>query len=173
MSTRLQLLHMKKLHIPAVVEISRACQLPAWSADTFERELILDRRDYLIAISNGRVLGFGGMMYVLEDAHLTVIGVHPEARRSGIATVLLAKLLENAWRAKCSGATLEVRVDNRGAQSLYRRFGMTVDGVRPKYYEDGGDAAIMWHRAITDPGAVRLRRRLARLSRERWNEMSC
>ncbi len=173
MSPRLQLRQMTRQHIPEVVEISRACHLPAWSADTFERELILDRRDYRVAIVEGRVLGFGGMMYVLDDAHLTVVGVHPACQRRGIAMLLLARLFHNARDAACTGVTLEVRVDNRGAQSLYRRFGMTVDGVRPKYYEDGGDAAIMWRRGIGEREEARLHRRLERVARHRWNEISC
>lgn len=173
MSARLQLRRMTHRHIPAVVNISTACQLPAWSADTFERELVLERRNYLVALAGGHVLGFGGMMYVLDDAHLTVIGVRPAHQRQGIAMMLLARLFRNARLAQCAGATLEVRVDNRGAQSLYRRFGMTVDGVRPKYYEDGGDAAIMWHRAISEPEATQLHRHLERRGRERWSAISC
>lgn len=173
MSQRLQLRRMTHRHIPAVVGISTACRLPAWSADTFERELALERRNYLVAIAGGHVLGFGGMMYVLDDAHLTVIGVQPARQREGIAMMLLARLLRDARLAQCAGATLEVRVDNRGAQSLYRRFGMTVDGVRPKYYEDGGDAAIMWHRAIAEPEAMKVHRRLERRGRARWSQQPC
>lgn len=173
MSGRLMLRRMTAHHIDSVVRLSEACELPAWSADTFVRELQLERRDYRVAVLRRRSIGFGGMMTVLDDAHLMVMGVDPAFRRRGVAVLLFGSLLEAARKDGCQSVTLEVRVENRAAQALYRRFGMTAEGVRPRYYEDGTDAVIMWHRDIRERSSVQLHRRLVRRARAQWNASEC
>ena len=72
------------------------------------------------------------------------VATHPQERRMGHASRLLAHVLEYARRAACRLVTLEVRRSNEAAQRLYRRFAFKAVGIRPKYYvDDQEDAVIM------------------------------
>ena len=103
-------------------------------------------------------MGYGGLLFTPDDAHVTNIAVHPEWQRRGIATDLL---LELAWKARereCQALTLEVRMSNTPAQELYRRFGFVPAGVRKKYYENVEDAMVMWcHEVSSFEYGARLR----------------
>jgi ribosomal-protein-alanine N-acetyltransferase len=106
----------------------------------------VENRRYTVATFAGRVVGYLGLMFVLDDEmHINTIGVVPGYERRGIATALL----EDGWReARSRGvqrATLEVAVSNHAAQALYRRFHFAPVGVRRNYYErTGEDAIVMW-----------------------------
>ncbi len=92
-----------------------------------------------------RVLGFAGMWVMLDEAHITTIGVVPELRRRSLGELLFVTLVEEAIRRRARWVTLEVRVSNYGAQTLYEKYGFTRQGVRKRYYSDNGeDAHIMW-----------------------------
>ena len=78
------------------------------------------------------------------------VAVDPSRRRRGVASALLAEMLERAGHGQ-GRYTLEVRTSNEGAIDLYRRFGFTAAGTRRRYYQDTGeDALIMW-RVPADP----------------------
>lgn len=101
-------------------------------------------RLYLIARMGNEIVGYGGLLLVGDDAHITTLAVSPAWQRRGVATELL---LELAWEArvrKFAALTLEVRHTNFAAQDLYRRFGFAPAGVRKKYYENTDDAIVMW-----------------------------
>ena len=96
---------------------------------------------------------------MVDEAHITTFGVHPEWRRqgSGAAAARLADLGSSCGAARM---TLEVRVGNHAAQELYRRFGFNVAGRRARYYtDDGEDAFVMTTPALAGPGCRRHRRR--------------
>ena len=90
------------------------------------------------------VVGYAGLMFVVDEAHVTNIVVHPEHRRTGIATRLLGRLAAAAIERGCRAWTLEVRASSTGAQELYRAFGFVPVGVRTRYYEGTEDAIVMW-----------------------------
>ncbi len=94
---------------------------------------------------DGRIVGFAGMWHMFEEAHVTTIGVDPGHRGRGLGELLLVSLIDQALSRKASWMTLEVRVSNESAQSLYRKYGFTVQGTRKRYYSDNNeDAYIMW-----------------------------
>jgi ribosomal-protein-alanine N-acetyltransferase len=98
------------------------------------------------------IAGFAGMWVMYEEAHVTTIGVDPAYRGQGFGELLLVALFDEAIRRNASLLTLEVRVSNRVAQLLYEKYGMSVQGTRPRYYTDNGeDAYIMWSRSLRDP----------------------
>ena len=98
------------------------------------------------------ILGFGGMWVMLDEAHITTIGVVPELRRRSLGELLFVTLVEEAIRRRARWVTLEVRVSNQGAQALYEKYGFTRQGVRKRYYSDNGeDAYIMWSPELTNP----------------------
>lgn len=137
---------MRRWHLGAVRAIEASVYSRPWSARVFASELAQgDSRIYLVAVRGRRVLGYSGMMLVGGEAHITTVVVHTQARRQGIGTALVARLLTSARRRGFEAATLEVRAGNSPAQDLYRRFGFAPVGVRPRYYEDTHeDAIIMW-----------------------------
>jgi ribosomal-protein-alanine N-acetyltransferase len=98
------------------------------------------------------ILGFGGMWVMLDEAHITTIGVTPEQRGRSLGELVFATLIEEALRRRARWVTLEVRVSNAGARGLYEKYGFTSQGVRKRYYSDNGeDAYIMWSPPLDEP----------------------
>jgi len=92
----------------------------------------------------GRIIGYAGMWLMVDEAHITTIAIRNEWRGRGLGELLLASLLEMAMELGVERATLEVRVTNDTAQSLYRKYGFDRAGLRPRYYSDNNeDAYIM------------------------------
>lgn len=91
------------------------------------------------------ILGFGGMWNMLDEAHITTIGVLPEQRGRSLGELLFLTMIDEAIRRHSRWVTLEVRVSNESAQALYEKYGFTRQGLRKRYYSDNGeDAHIMW-----------------------------
>ncbi len=136
------------------VEVSPA----PWSASLFADELQGDGLDrhWLVTELAGQVVGFGGLMIVADEAHIMNVAVDPRHQRTGVAARLVAGLLLEAGDRGSIAATLEVRVSNLAAKALYRRFRFEEAGIRPRYYPDGEDAAIMWAHRIYDAQYRRL-----------------
>lgn len=111
-----------------------------------------DNRFHLVAESDSEVVGHAGLMVVADEGHVTTVAVHPDVQGGGVGTCLLAGLCRAAVAAGLASMTLEVRVSNEAAIGLYRRFGFAPAGVRPRYYADRDeDALIMWLHDIGDP----------------------
>jgi ribosomal-protein-alanine N-acetyltransferase len=131
--------------VPAVLEIERLSFSSPWPAYAFEHELSANRlARYIVSRLDGRVVGFAGIWLMVDEAHITTFGVHPEHRRRGIGRRMLLRLAELAVELGAVRMTLEVRVSNTAAQALYGSFGFRIAGRRPNYYsDDGEDAFIM------------------------------
>jgi ribosomal-protein-alanine N-acetyltransferase len=151
---------MRRRHVSRVLEIERVSYPKPWTMTVFHDELDqvgIGHRHYLVARSGRSVLGYGGLMFVADEAHVTNIAVHPDHRRGGIATRLLSDLADVAITRGCQAWTLEVRASSRGAQELYRAFGFAPAGIRARYYEGREDAIVMWCHDIQSPAyAARL-----------------
>jgi len=107
---------------------------------------------YLVARAVERVVGFGGIWLMVDEAHITTFGVHPEWRRRGVGRQLLLALAQLSVEMRAARMTLEVRAGNQAAQELYRRFGFIVAGRRARYYtDDGEDALVMTTPALAGP----------------------
>lgn len=137
---------MRRRHLRQVLRIDHAVYPRPWSLALYLRELsTTEGRSYLVARRGSDVVGYAGVMAILEDAHITTVAVTPAHQRRGIATRLLLVLLREALALGAERVTLEVRASNRGAQALYSRFGFAPSGVRKAYYADNReDAVIMW-----------------------------
>jgi ribosomal-protein-alanine N-acetyltransferase len=135
---------MRLADIPAVLEIERLSFSSPWPAFAFEQELTANRlAHYRVARVDGRVVAFAGIWLMVDEAHVTTFGVHPDHRRRGIGRLLLLHLAEAAIELGSSRMTLEVRVSNAAAQALYRSFGFRVSGRRIAYYSDDGEDALV------------------------------
>ena len=132
--------------VPDLLEIEVA-QFP----EPWTRSMMLDEisnaetRRYTVAVEDKKIIGYLGVMFVMDELHVNTIGTLPGYEGRGVAT----SLMNDAWAvAKEKGvhrATLEVAVSNTRAQELYFRFGFSPVGVRKNYYErTREDALILW-----------------------------
>jgi [ribosomal protein S18]-alanine N-acetyltransferase len=156
---------MRRRHVGQVLVIERASYPKPWTTTVFHDELDqvpTGHRHYIVAKLGRTVVGYAGLMFVADEAHVTNVAVHPEHRRHGIATRLLLTLAHKAIQRGCVAWTLEVRASSTGAQALYRSFGFVPAGVRAKYYENTEDAIVMWCHDIQEPAYAE---RLAALER--------
>ena len=136
--------------VASVLEIEQRVYLQPWSEAIFRNELGQPQRSYIVAVDDEQnVVGYGGVLLLGEDAHITTIAVDGSARGHRLGTRLMLELVEAALKHRAQHLTLEVRSSNRRAQSLYGRFGMAPVGVRKNYYIDE-DALIMWVNNIND-----------------------
>jgi ribosomal-protein-alanine N-acetyltransferase len=129
-----------------VMEIERLAFKAPWSRQVFIEELDRDwaHVDVLRDRPGGRVHAFVNYWLVRDEVHVLNVATHPEARRHGYASILLGHVIDFAARAACRYVTLEVRRSNQGAIRLYRKFGFRPVGIRPNYYvEDQEDAVVM------------------------------
>lgn len=135
--------------VPEAVELEAVNQPQPWTEDVFNDELVAENRSYLVAHDDGLV-GFGGVMLLDDEAHMTNLFVSQSHRRLGIGYQLVRTLIETSISQGARHLTLEVRSRNLPALQLYSRFGMAPVGARPGYYGDD-DALIMWVHDIDRP----------------------
>ena len=129
--------------LPAVISIERRSFPTPWSLAMFVLELSKPSGTCLAASAGGQLAGYVICSRYDQVWHLMNIAVAPEQRGSGVAGQLMRRLIEESQGAL--PFTLEVRVSNRRAIGMYERFGFRSAGVRPRYYHDNGeDALIMW-----------------------------
>ena len=112
-----------------------------WKPLNLKSELENISSKYIVAKEGNTIVGFAGIWFSVDDAHITNIVVRKDFRNKGIGSLLLERLIE---LAKCKTAlTLEVNVKNKIAQKLYLKYGFEILGIRKKYYNNTDDAIIM------------------------------
>ena len=143
--------------LPVIVDLERAIYPQPWSEGIFTDELSRHDRVYVVAETAEEIVGFGGLMLIDDDAHVTTLAVRPDSRHRGLGTKLMLQLIHAGLERGSRNLTLEVRSSNTSAQRLYQKFDMTAVGMRKHYYRDD-DAVIMWVTDIDGPHyAERLR----------------
>jgi [ribosomal protein S18]-alanine N-acetyltransferase len=137
---------MRRRHVRAVLRIEQQVYPRPWTMSLFLSELALrSSRAYFVARVGREVVGYGGLMLSADDGHITTLAVDPRWQRRHIASRLLLVLAREAIARETRSLTLEVRLSNRPAQELYRKFGFAPVGVRKNYYaETNEDALVMW-----------------------------
>jgi [ribosomal protein S18]-alanine N-acetyltransferase len=129
--------------LPAVISIERRSFPAPWSLAMFVLELSKPSGICLAATEDGELLGYLVCSRYDRVWHLMNVAVAPDRRRRGVASRLIARLIEEGGGQL--PFTLEVRVSNREAIAMYEGLGFRSAGVRPRYYQDNGeDALIMW-----------------------------
>jgi ribosomal-protein-alanine N-acetyltransferase len=132
--------------LDAVMEIERLSFKSPWSRQVFSEELSRSwaHVDIVRRTATGRIVAFCNYWLVADEVHLLNVATHPQERNEGHASRLLAHVIDYARLAACRLVTLEVRRSNESAQRLYRRFAFKAVGVRPRYYvDDNEDAVVM------------------------------
>ena len=134
---------MAQSHIDAVAALEQACFSEPWSVAALAEELDNPPAVFRVAVEGDTALGYVGMHHVLDEGFITNVAVSPNARRRGVARALLADLAAYGAAHSLYRITLEVRVSNAAARTLYESEGYKLDGVRPKFYSHPTeDAAI-------------------------------
>jgi ribosomal-protein-alanine N-acetyltransferase len=92
---------------------------------------------------DGKIIGMLVAWFLVDEAHIATIAVHPDHQRQGIATKLLNHMLRSMSQEGAVTSFLEVRESNTAARELYRRFGFEETGRRKDYYKDNNEDAIL------------------------------
>jgi ribosomal-protein-alanine N-acetyltransferase len=123
-----------------------------WSLDGYRREWESAKGFLLGLRDNDGLRGVGAFWQILEEAHITLLMVHPQYRGRGWGRLLLLALLAEARRRQLERATLEVRASNQVARDLYFSLGFRLAGTRKNYYDDPAeDAQILWLNGLQTP----------------------
>lgn len=137
---------MRDEDIDAVLVVENQSFSTPWSRKAFEEEICSnDLAHYLVVEEAGQLVGYAGFWLVVDEAHVTNVALLPECRGRGLGTLLLEHMIAAAKMLGAVSMTLEVRPSNTAARSLYSRRGFVERGIRPNYYAElGEDALIMW-----------------------------
>jgi [ribosomal protein S18]-alanine N-acetyltransferase len=127
-----------------VQSIEHASFSTPWPPNAYRSELETNRlAHYLVARIDGAVVGFAGIWLMVDEAHVTTFAVAPGWRRRRIGERLLIALLDLAIERRANEATLEVRLSNLAARRLYEKYGFRPVGLRPRYYSDDNEDALI------------------------------
>jgi ribosomal-protein-alanine N-acetyltransferase len=130
--------------IDAVQRIERASFSVPWPAYALRQEVETNRlARYLIVRVGTGIVAYAGVWLLVDEAHITTFAVLPDWRRRGIGARLMVAVMRLADQLSAHTATLEVRLSNVPARQLYQRFGFQPVGVRPRYYSDNGEDALI------------------------------
>lgn len=161
----IELTRMRRRHLRKVMSIESRVYPRPWSTSLFLSELAQRAtRTYLVARMGGEVVGYAGMMYTGNEAHVTNIAVDPTYHGRKIGTRLLLTIVTEAIARGAEVLSLEVRVSNFVAQTMYVKFGFSVAGTRKGYYiETNEDAYVM---VVEDARSTDFRLKLAEIRAE-------
>lgn len=132
--------------VDEVLSIEKKSFSTPWSKEAFHLEITKNNlAKYIVAIKQEKIVGYAGMWMIIDEGHITNIAVDPEVRGEGIGNLLVKELVNICKSTDMRAVTLEVRRTNYVAQSLYKKYEFQEAGVRPAYYSDNKeDAIIMW-----------------------------
>lgn len=129
--------------LPQVQRIEQQCFSLPWTEAMIRMQLQPDSHVFLTAETEGVVVGYVGMLYVLDEGYISNVAVRPDFRRRGVAEALLRALEARSRALRLSFLTLEVRAGNAAAVALYEKRGYRVVGRRKNYYEKPTEDAIL------------------------------
>lgn len=125
-----------------------------WSREMFEQELCLPEFRNLVAkavVEGGwEIVGYISFLVDSDEVHILNIAVREDYRTLGIASILMKEMIEISYNQGVFFASLEVRKDNAAARKLYEKFGFVVKGIRPCYYSDTGESALIMEADLRD-----------------------
>jgi ribosomal-protein-alanine N-acetyltransferase len=130
--------------VPAVHEIDKLSFSLPWPERSFRFEVADNpaARPWVLE-ADGRIAAMLVLWFIIDEAHIATIATHPDFRRQGLGEQILLAALEAARTEGAQRAFLEVRTGNAAAQAMYKKYGFVVDGVRPRYYKDNFEDAIL------------------------------
>ena len=156
--------------VPEVAALEKGVFPLPWSAYAFEHELRHNPMAYFVVVrprdpgttqeetislpssvgseperepSRQAILGYGGFWFIVGEAHICTLAVHPDWRARGLGQLLLVHLIDRATEMDAAIAALEVRASNLTAQNMYRKYGFVQTGLHKRYYSDRQEDAII------------------------------
>lgn len=130
--------------IPQIEEIEKRCFSLPWTAEQLAGQMKDAQHEFIAAVTpDGTVLGYVGMMYVLDEGYISNVATDPSCRRQGIADALIGRLCAICGELRLSFVSLEVRAGNAPAIALYQKHGFAPVGLRKNYYERPREDAVI------------------------------
>ena len=130
-------------HISALEELEKLCFSSPWTEEMLKTQLPDDKHQFIVAVSDDTLLGYVGMMHILDEGYISNVAVNPNFRRMGIADKLINELVERSCALDLAFITLEVRESNEPARALYSKHGFKDVGKRKNYYDFPKEDAIL------------------------------
>ena len=155
--------------VSRAVELDKLCFGGLWTKEAYSREIDSPKSSLLILSCqeatetvaanklkndnhSSKIIGIGCLWAIVDEAHITLLGIHPQYRGQKLGQLMLLTLLKDAVDRQLKWATLEVSVNNKAAISLYQKFGFEVAGRRKNYYPTTGeDALVLWLKGLDRP----------------------
>lgn len=132
-----------RIHVSGIHAIETECFSDPWSEQSIISQLPDENHVFLVALDGDRVIGYVGMMNVLDEGYISNVAVTSAYRRQKIADALIAELMERSKSLNLAFVTLEVRESNMPAKSLYEKHGFQVVGLRKNYYTKPKEHAVL------------------------------
>lgn len=181
----LTLRYMRLTDIPQVVAIDEMSFRPPWTARSYAYEVAESTYSHMVVLeeaareetsslwrkifyasrdSGHRILAYGGLWHIVDEAHISTIATHPSYRGRGLGEIVLAGMIQKSILLGAAYIVLEVRVSNSAAQRLYAKYGFEVVDVKKGYYHNNGEDAYDMRLSLSeDPIRARVNARLAQL----------
>ena len=138
---------MKADDVIQVSELEKKYFSIPWSYDSLMKEVNNAGSIFCVAVEDEKVVGYGGMLLVIDEGDITNIVVEENYRGKSIGKGILDYFFKEGGKRNIESFTLEVRVSNENAKKLYEKMGFVSEGVRKRFYEHPvEDALIMWKR---------------------------
>ncbi len=138
-----KVIDVNEAHLRDIETLERECFSSPWTYEQLKTQLKDSQHEFIAAVSGEKVLGYVGMMYVLDEGYISNVAVSPEYRRLGIADALIDRLTALSDSLNLAFITLEARESNNAAISLYSKHGFVPVGRRKKYYDFPKEDAIL------------------------------
>lgn len=138
---------MSREHLSAVAEIEQISFSDPWSVESLEL-MLGEQAMGLVALEDGRVLGYVGMMCVLDEGQIINVATHPDSRRRGVGRALMIAIEQSAKQRGIVFLSLEVRESNAAARSLYSSLGWLECGIRKNFYSKPTENACIMTKSI-------------------------
>lgn len=144
-----QLIPLAHEHLGQAAEIERLCFSDPWSEKMLAEHLANPCSLTLAAVGDtGRLLGYVGLLAVVDEGYITNVAVRPDCRRQGVASSLLQALEARGRARNLTFLTLEVRQSNAPARALYEKLGYVQAGMRRNYYENPREDAVIMTKTL-------------------------
>ena len=144
----IQVVAMAEEHISALAQLERECFSDPWSEKALTEELSNPNAVFRVALIDGEVAGYVGMLHVLDEGDICNVAVFDRFRRKGVASALIQNLVDYGVENQLSFITLEVRESNIGAQKFYETMGFETIGVRKNFYDNPKEHAILMNKTF-------------------------